>query len=56
VFTDRFLIEFVKENPEPFEAAWPLNLGQVLSLPFILAGVFFLFYGRNKITKDEKIL
>ncbi|MEO5909082.1 MAG: prolipoprotein diacylglyceryl transferase, partial [Ginsengibacter sp.] len=49
LFTVRFLIEFVKENQEPFEASWPLNLGQILSLPFILAGLFFIFYGWNKV-------
>jgi phosphatidylglycerol:prolipoprotein diacylglycerol transferase len=54
VFTTRFLIEFVKENQEPFEAAWPLNLGQILSVPFILTGLLFVFYGRKKITTDEK--
>lgn len=43
VFTARFLIEFVKENQETFEASWPLNLGQILSLPFILVGLFFVF-------------
>ena len=56
VFTARFLIEFVKENQEPFEASWPLNLGQILSLPFILAGLFFAFYGWNKVSNDEKSL
>ncbi|MGN6539358.1 MAG: prolipoprotein diacylglyceryl transferase [Ginsengibacter sp.] len=45
VFTARFLIEFVKEKQEAFEAAWSLNLGQILSLPFILTGVFFLIHG-----------
>ncbi len=56
VFTARFLIEFVKENQEPFEASWSLNLGQILSLPFILAGLFFVFYGWNKVSNDEKSL
>ena len=54
VFTVRFFIEFLKENQEPFEAAWPLNLGQLLSLPFILVGLFFVFNGWDKIKNNEK--
>lgn len=54
VFTARFLIEFVKENQEPFESALPLNLGQLLSLPFILIGIYFVFYGKKQITNNEK--
>ncbi len=56
LFTVRFLIEFVKENQESFENVLPINLGQILSIPFILVGLFFVFYGRNKITKDERSL
>lgn len=47
VFTARFFLELLKENQEPFEDAWPINLGQILSLPFILVGLFFLFNGRK---------
>lgn len=39
VFTSRFLIEFVKEDQVGFEAAMKLNMGQWLSIPFILAGI-----------------
>ncbi len=39
MFTVRFLVEFVKENQSPFEAYLPLNMGQLLSLPLIIAGV-----------------
>ena len=42
VFTARFLIEFVKENQEAFENNMLINMGQTLSLPFILAGLFFV--------------
>src|ERR1044071_4843452 len=34
-FLARFLIEFVKEDQVPFEAHMPLNMGQLLSIPFI---------------------
>lgn len=42
-FSARFLIEFVKENQEPFENFMPLNMGQLLSVPFILAGLFLIY-------------
>jgi phosphatidylglycerol---prolipoprotein diacylglyceryl transferase len=38
-FLARFLIEFVKEDQVPFERRLPLDMGQLLSIPFILAGV-----------------
>ncbi len=42
VFSGRFLIEFVKERQVAFESALPLDMGQILSLPFIAVGVWFL--------------
>lgn len=39
LFTARFLIEFIKENQEPFEDALSLNMGQILSIPFVVAGI-----------------
>ena len=44
-FTARFLIEFVKENQVGFEDKMTLNMGQLLSLPFILGGIGFIVYG-----------
>lgn len=41
-FLPRFLIEFIKNNQEAFEADMLLNMGQCLSIPFILAGIFFI--------------
>ncbi len=43
VFLARFLIEFVKEFQIQTEAALPLDLGQILSLPFVGLGVFLLW-------------
>jgi prolipoprotein diacylglyceryl transferase len=43
VFSARFLIEFTKENQEAFEKALPINMGQILSLPFVLAGAYLIF-------------
>lgn len=42
VFSVRFLIEFLKENQEVFENALPINMGQILSIPFILVGLYFV--------------
>ena len=39
LFGMRFLIEFVKNDQVDFEAAMTLNMGQLLSLPFILGGL-----------------
>jgi prolipoprotein diacylglyceryltransferase len=44
-FTARFLIEFVKENQVGFENEMIFNMGQILSLPFILTGIGFIIYG-----------
>jgi phosphatidylglycerol:prolipoprotein diacylglycerol transferase len=38
----RFVVEFSKENQVDFEAQLPLNMGQLLSIPFILAGVILI--------------
>ncbi len=43
VFTARFIIEFFKINQVPFEATIPLNMGQWLSIPFIIAGIYFIY-------------
>ncbi len=43
VFSFRFLVEFTKENQVAFEADIPLNMGQWLSIPVVLIGLFFLF-------------
>lgn len=47
IFTARFLIEFVKEVQEPWEAGMALDMGQILSIPFILVGVFMLWYSKK---------
>ena len=42
LFTSRFLIEFIKEPQVDFESGMLLNMGQLLSIPFIVAGVYFV--------------
>lgn len=42
VFVSRFFIEFIKEDQEAFEQGMTLNMGQWLSIPFILTGIFLI--------------
>ena len=43
IFTARFFIEFTKDIQEAFEASMLLNMGQLLSLPFIAIGLVCMF-------------
>jgi len=43
-FGMRFLIEFIKEPQVGFEQNMALNMGQILSLPFIVAGISILVF------------
>lgn len=47
IFSARFIIEFAKEVQEPWEAGMALNMGQILSIPFILVGIFMLWYSKK---------
>jgi prolipoprotein diacylglyceryl transferase len=44
IFLTRFFIEFIKENQEAFEAGMALNMGQILSIPFVLAGIWLIYH------------
>lgn len=56
IFTARFFIEFTKEVQEAFEASLPLDMGQLLSLPFIVLGVACMAGGKwmDKIVKRKQ--
>lgn len=43
VFGLRFFYEFIKENQEEFENGMLLNMGQLLSIPLVLVGVWLLY-------------
>ena len=43
VYGVRFFIEFVKENQVAFEQHLPLNMGQLLSVPAVAVGAFFIW-------------
>lgn len=53
VFTARFLIEFIKEVQVPFEQNMALNMGQWLSLPFILLGLVLLYRTLKKPSQNQ---
>lgn len=59
LFGVRFLLEFLKNNQEIWEDALPIDMGQILSLPFIIAGVIFIVLAWKKDlgkTLDIKLL
>ena len=43
IFAARFFIEFTKDIQEAFEASMALNMGQLLSLPFVALGLVCMF-------------
>ena len=51
IFTARFIIEFIKEDQVGFEAGMTFNMGQLLSLPYILVGIGFMIFGLWKTKK-----
>jgi phosphatidylglycerol---prolipoprotein diacylglyceryl transferase len=54
IFTARFFIEFIKEDQEAFEATMALNMGQWLSIPFVLAGIYLIVRAMKKPEKVYK--
>ncbi|TXC78466.1 prolipoprotein diacylglyceryl transferase [Luteibaculum oceani] len=53
VFFARFVIEFFKENQVAFESELPLNMGQLLSIPLVLAGVAFILLAKPLNTTEN---
>lgn len=53
IFFSRFLIEFIKNDQESFESGMLLNMGQILSIPFILWGIW-LIYNSFKVKTVKK--
>ena len=52
IFTARFFIEFTKINQVDFEDTLPLDMGQLLSIPFVLLGLFCMIRSKKK---EEKV-
>lgn len=54
LFTSRFLIEFVKQDQVSFEEGMALNMGQILSIPFIIVGLILVFRKTRPIKVESK--
>lgn len=48
VFTARFIIEFTKANQVDFESNLPINMGQILSIPAVAFGIYFIYNALKK--------
>lgn len=48
LWTLRFIDEFFKVDQESFEAALPINMGQILSIPFVIIGIIILIQAINR--------
>ncbi|MCF0210278.1 MAG: prolipoprotein diacylglyceryl transferase [Bacteroidales bacterium] len=52
LFGVRFFVEFLKNVQESWESEMLLNMGQILSIPFIILGIFFIVFShKNDIGK-----
>ena len=54
IFAARFFIEFIKEKQVPFEEQMLLDMGQLLSIPFVVIGLVFIVYGLVKTKKQAE--
>ncbi|QDT40674.1 Prolipoprotein diacylglyceryl transferase [Gimesia alba] len=54
VFTARFVLEFFKLRQAEFAQGLPLSVGQMLSIPLVIAGVLLLIY-RRPVASTESI-
>ena len=51
IFGFRIIVEFFKENQSAFESSLPLNMGQLLSIPFLILGLYFII---RKVSTKKK--
>jgi prolipoprotein diacylglyceryl transferase len=51
IWSARFFIEFIKEGQNDNDAVWMLKTGQLLSIPFILIGLYLVF---RKVSAKEQ--
>lgn len=49
IFFARFIIEFFKENQVGFEGGMIINMGQILSIPFIIIGLILILTRKNPV-------
>jgi phosphatidylglycerol---prolipoprotein diacylglyceryl transferase len=53
VFGSRFLIEYIKEDQVDFENGMLLNMGQILSIPLILIGIYLVIRKIKLVQKKQ---
>ncbi|WP_247236870.1 prolipoprotein diacylglyceryl transferase [Telluribacter sp. SYSU D00476] len=53
IFTLRFIYEFLKENQVAFENNQLLNMGQILSIPAVLLGIYLLWRSRQNAARQS---
>ena len=53
IFTSRIFIEYTKENQEAFEEGMLLNMGQLLSIPFVILGLYCMFRSSRAVEKTD---
>jgi len=53
-FTARFIIESVKQKQAAYTSELALNTGQMLSIPFFVAGIIFIVFALKKLNKSSK--
>ena len=54
IFLSRFFVEFLKNTQEDFEAGMLLNMGQLLSIPFVVAGFWLACRAKEQVPQKEK--
>lgn len=47
-FLTRFFIEYIKVEQGAFEQGWVLDMGQWLSIPFIVLGAYMIYWGATR--------
>lgn len=52
IFCLRFGIEFFKENQVSFEENLSFNMGQILSIPIIIAGIALMIFSRRRMKRE----
>lgn len=54
IFGFRFFVEFIKESQEVFEEGLALNMGQILSIPFVLIGLYYIYKSFKQESQTNK--
>ena len=54
IFTSRIFIEYTKENQEAFEDGMLFNMGQLLSVPFVVLGLYWMFKSSSLVEKTGR--